>query len=412
MAKSVILLAAGKSSRLWPLNYRHKTMIKIMGKPIVQHVIDELKGQNIEEIIIVSSPRDKGEFEEIGKENEEVNVKVTVQSEPRGMWEAILIGASKSNYDEYIIMNAHQLGVIPILDEIERKNISTDVALSVTKTDKPELFGIVKIVNDKVVDVVEKPPREEAPSDMRIIGVYYFKKKFIEFLESVANEEETEYKLEYALAKYAREKGIDYVSVGYDPLSLRFPWDVFSFQKYIFEKHLKSVVIDYTARVSPWAHIEGPVFIDEGARVLRHTVIKGPAYIGKDVVIGDNTVVRESNLEKNVKVGALFEIARSNMQENSTAHSGYMGDSVIGENTRIGAGFITANVRLDRGNIKVLVKGKKVDSGRRKLGAFVGRNTSIGIHVGIMPGKLIGSNVVIGPGRMIYENVPDDTEVL
>ena len=408
MGKSFILLAAGKSSRFWPLNYRHKTMIKLVGKTIIEHVLDELKSINPKEIIIVTSPRDKADFEKIRKRYTDLEINIGVQDEPRGMWEAILIGSKKSSYDQFIVMNAHQLGVLPVIKKLENVIDKSAATLTVTRTDKPELFGIVEIKNSKIRNVVEKPHRDEAPSDKRIVGVYHFSKEFLDFLEAVSGEEESEYKLEYALAKYARERGLDFIEIDYDPLSLRFPWDLFEFKKYLFSKMITNKKVSMDAKVSKWAHIEGPVIIESEARIFRHTVVKGPTYIGENVIVGDNTIVRESDLENDVKVGALFEIARSIMQPYSTSHSGYIGDSVIGENTKIGAGFITANVRLDRENIKVFVKGKKVDSGLRKLGVMIGRNTNIGIHVGTMPGRLIGSNALVGPGKMVFENVPDE----
>ncbi len=73
---------------------------------------------------------------------------------------------------------------------------------------------------------------------------------------------------------------------------------------------------------------------------------------------------------------------------------------MIGEDCRIGAGFITANRRFDRRNILIEVKGEKVDSGMSSLGVFVGNNVHIGIHAGTMPGTVIGTSVTISPGTI------------
>ena len=104
-----------------------------------------------------------------------------------------------------------------------------------------------------------------------------------------------------------------------------------------------------------------------------------------------------------------MEIKNSLVQEGTHFHSGYLGDSVIGKNCRFGAGFIVANRRIDRGNIKSVVKGEKVDTGLTYLGVIVGDNTRFGIHSGTMPGVLIGSDCLIGPGSLVFENLEDNT---
>ena len=113
------------------------------------------------------------------------------------------------------------------------------------------------------------------------------------------------------------------------------------------------------------------------------------------------------NLEKEVVTGAFFEIKNSLVQEGTHFHSGYIGNSIIGKDCRFGAGFITANKRVDRGNVKSLVKGEKIDTSINCLGVVVGNNTRFGIHCGTMPGILIGSDCMIGPGTLVFENIKD-----
>ena len=126
-------------------------------------------------------------------------------------------------------------------------------------------------------------------------------------------------------------------------------------------------------------------------------------------MVGNNALVRDySVLEDSVIVGANAEVTRSVFLDDVHVHSGFFGDTVLGENTRVGAGTIFANVRLDRKTVKVEINGKKVDSGRKKLGGIVGSNAKIGINCSIMPGKLIGNNAIIGPSTLVDENVPSN----
>ena len=115
-------------------------------------------------------------------------------------------------------------------------------------------------------------------------------------------------------------------------------------------------------------------------------------------------------MEENAIVGANMEIKNSLIMENSTTHSGYIGDSIIGRNCKIAAGFYSANVRLDREFIKSLVKEENVDTGLKYFGAIFGEGTEIGIRASTMPGVIIGRNAVIGPSTVVMQNVPDHTK--
>ncbi|GBC75843.1 Bifunctional protein GlmU [bacterium HR07] len=108
-------------------------------------------------------------------------------------------------------------------------------------------------------------------------------------------------------------------------------------------------------------------------------------------------------------IGAHAEVARSIFQKNCSTHSGYFGDSIFDESVKIGAGTVTANVRNDRNFIRPWVKGARVETGLKKLGAIVGRETHIGICAMLMPGVLIGPRCEIGPGSLVRKNLDADT---
>ena len=93
----------------------------------------------------------------------------------------------------------------------------------------------------------------------------------------------------------------------------------------------------------------------------------------------------------------------------ATSHSGFIGDSIIGNKTKIGGMVCTANVRLDRKKVSAEVKEKKVESLRRHLGTIIGDNVILGAGVVTMPGVIIGNDTLIGPSTTIMENVPDQT---
>jgi bifunctional UDP-N-acetylglucosamine pyrophosphorylase/glucosamine-1-phosphate N-acetyltransferase len=82
-------------------------------------------------------------------------------------------------------------------------------------------------------------------------------------------------------------------------------------------------------------------------------------------------------------------------------------DSILGEDCTVAAGVIFSNFRFDEKEIKVLLKGDLVSTGRNKLGAIVGNKTKIGVNTSLMPGSLIGQESVIGPNVLVKGSIPD-----
>ena len=93
------------------------------------------------------------------------------------------------------------------------------------------------------------------------------------------------------------------------------------------------------------------------------------------------------------------------MDGTNVNHLSYVGDSVIGVNCNLGAGTNLANLRFDDQHVKVTVKGKKVDSGLRKLGAIFGDGVKTGINTSVNPGVKIGNGTFINAGCVIYKDI-------
>ena len=149
--------------------------------------------------------------------------------------------------------------------------------------------------------------------------------------------------------------------------------------------------------------INGTLRIGKGTILKSGTYIEGSVWIGDNCVIGPNAYLRNGTvLCGNNKVGASSEVKNSILMEGAKApHHNYVGDSIIGENCNLGSGTKIANLRLDKNEIVVVHKGKKVNTKRRKLGAIVGDNTKTGINASINSGTILGSNVRIGPNAIV-----------
>ena len=286
----------------------------------------------------------------------------------------------------------------------KQKNSSADLILLGNKTDKPWNYGILELKDDRVLSIVEKPQSEEAPSNIKAIGIYLLPKEFFKYYRRV---KEHTYAYEDALALYMKEKEVRMVETFQETPTLKYPWDLFKVNQLIMDASLQKQKIHKSVKIAKSAIISGPVQIEENTIIFENTVIKGPCYIGKGCMIGNNTLIRRySNLEDGVLIGANAEVTRSIFQSRSHTHAGFFGDSIIGEDVRIGSGTITANARMNRKEINPFVKDKRVETKLTALGAIIGNNTHLGVAVNLMPGILVGADVQIGPNTLVRENVP------
>ena len=408
-----VILAAGESSRFWPLNYQHKTLFKIMGRPLIWWTIDGLRNAGIKNIIIIQGPKKDNEEELKNYNFSGLKISYVIQKEPKGMGNALWQTRSLLK-GQFFVLNAERIDIEEITYNLQLTTYNPKIKtlLFGQKTKNPQLFGIVKLKGDRVLEIVEKPAKGKEPSNVRVVGVYLLEPNFFDYYQKVKKEK---YDFEKALSNYMKKNEVKFVFLKKSKkelFSLKYPWRLFTLEKYLFDKFLKKKIAK-SAKIAKNVVIEGDVYVGERTKIFEGAVIKGPCYIGDNCIIGNNSLIREyTNLENNVLIGAFAEVARSIFQENVHCHSGYFGDSIFGKGCNIGAGTITANVRLDRGEIKTKLKIKneklKIKTGLKSLGVIVGQNTKFGVNVSLMPGVLIGSDCQISPGSVVFENIEDN----
>jgi bifunctional UDP-N-acetylglucosamine pyrophosphorylase/glucosamine-1-phosphate N-acetyltransferase len=400
-----VILAAGESSRFFPLNLKHKCLVKIAGEPIISHTLRSVKRAGITDVIIVRGKN--SEIEDALGNGKKFGIKIryVIQPEPTGAGDAVLIASRLITSDFYLINSNHaEFDQLKRVIDTKRKTNKDPILLGAPGSTKKK-FGALKISGDRVLAVSEKPRSAKNFSNLRIVGVYFLNQDFIDTLKKTPS---THYSLEDALDRHAKEKRLLVAKTSYEILSLKYPWDLLKLKSYILKKQLRH--ISKKASIKKSAQIEGNVVIEEGVNILENAVIKGPCYIGRNVFVGSNTLIRDgSNIEENCVIGAYMEVKNSLILENSKTHSGFIGDSIIGPNTKIGALFSSANVRLDRTNVKSVVKEEKIDTGLRFFGTVIGENVVIGERVSTMPGVIIGNNSSIGPSTTVMHNVGSDT---
>ncbi len=406
-----VIIAAGESSRFWPLNQGHKSQIKLLGKPVIVWTIKGLVENNITDIIVVHGaastlPAELGTGKDFG-----CTIFYVPQEQSLGTGNALwqtrdLIRGS------FLVVWPSKVNTKAMVEEmlLKQQQDGADMVMVGTETKTPWDYGVARLDAGKVKEIVENPIRGKEPSNIKTLGAYFFKQDFFSYYAGLSRHHEADFI--DAINWYLKEKIGSLVMLKGDVPALKYPWELFSVMQTLFESPYFKPGVASSARIGANVIMEGLVCIGENVVIKANTVIEGPAYIGEGCEIGYGNVLRGPvNIEQNVKTGAFCEIKHSIFQEGAHTHSGYFGNSIIGSNCRFGVGFISANKRIDRGAIACEVKGKKLDTKLQAFGFVAGPDARFGIHAGTMPGILVGSGAVVGPGTHVMENVPDNTTV-
>lgn len=260
----------------------------------------------------------------------------------------------------------------------------------------------------RVAGIVEKPQEGSEPSDLVniVAHVHNNPEKLLDILEDVSSDRDDAY--EVALTQLCKE--LNYVAVPYEGQwnAMKYPWHVLDLTERFLAELPDEQNIDKSAEIDSTAVVRGPVVIEEGAKMLPHATVQGPCFIGKGTLIGNNCLVRESIIGENCVIGYNSEVARSNLHSHVWTHSTYLGDSVIGKNVAFGAGSISANFRLDEGEVQSVIKEEKTNAQRNKLGVIVGDNVRAGVHTSFAPGVKIGSGTFINSAISVTKDVENE----
>jgi len=148
-----------------------------------------------------------------------------------------------------------------------------------------------------------------------------------------------------------------------------------------YNKIGEDVWIAKTAKVAPTAYINGPVIIGENAEIRHCAFIRGKAIVGEGAVVGNSTELKNVILFNKVQV----------------PHYNYVGDSILGYKSHMGAGSITSNVKSDKKLVIVKNGKEQIETGIKKFGAMIGDEVEVGCGSILNPGTVIGKNTNIYP---------------
>lgn len=163
--------------------------------------------------------------------------------------------------------------------------------------------------------------------------------------------------------------------------------------KRVYQQKGENIWIAKTAKIADSASITGPCIIGENTEVRHCAFIRGNALVGNDCVVGNSTELKNVVLVGKVQV----------------PHYNYVGDSILGYGSHMGAGSITSNVKSDKTLVTIKTEDTKIDTGLKKFGAILGDYVEVGCGSVLNPGTVVGKKSNIYPLSMVRGYIPSDS---
>jgi len=397
-----IVLAGGIGKNFAPL-VTNKSIFPFFGKPFIAHVLEMIQVAGAKQAIVVCNSRNQETIQKLSSKN--LSVKTVIQDEAIGQADAILLASKLIVSDQrIIIINAVDL-IEPMFLKNFRKRAAGNYAQIVgMKVKEYFLGGYLKVEQDKVVSIVEKPVKGQEPSDIANLFFHYFSKPQDLFaLLSKQNGVDDAY--ERALDEIMKNKEIKFMIYEDYWQKLKQAHHVLDIAQLFLKYKLKNKIAK-TAQIDKSAKIIGPVQIEAGVKILAGAIIKGPAYIGNNVIVGNHSLIRDSIVESGSVIGFGSEIARSYIGPNCKLHHNFIGDSVLEAEVNPSYGTCTANLRFDQAKVKMRLSNGNaedllIETNKDKLGAIMAKGVFLGVNCSILPGITIGTKANAMPGSVI-----------
>jgi len=408
-----VILAGGIGNRVFPLAVNTpKPMFKLLGKPLILFVIETLKEAGLRDLIIVTGHNSE-KIKNYLKNGEKWNVNIRYTYQEKALGQANALETTEDLVeDDFFVINADDVFESSLIKGMmsHYKKTNADIILSCKPVHDTWKWGIIKLKDERVEKIVEKPLKGQEPSNLSVLGVYILKRNIFKYIKKT---KVSDHQYEASIQKIIDDG--DFVTAyrheGFFA-AFKYPWDLFTINEYLMKKNITKPIIEEDVNVSEKAQIEGNVWIRKGVKIFENTIIRGPCYIGSNSFIGNNCLIlNHSSLGDNCVVGFASEVKHSIIGDNCWFHTNYIGNSIISDDCSFGARTVTANLRFDEKTVKLKIDRKEIDSGLSKLGVIMGDECKTGIGSCIMPGIRVGPNSIVGPNVCLYDDLEPNQKI-
>jgi len=399
-----VVLAAGRGTRMRPLTDRRpKPLLPVGDRSLLERVFETARDV-VDEFVVVTGYRGDAIRDGVGESYRGRPIHYVEQAEALGTAHAVA-QAEPVVDDDFLVLN----GDVVVDASLPRALAEAGApAIAATEVEDPRAYGVLSVDDDgSLAGIVEKPA--DPPTDLANVGCYAFEPEVFEYIEDTPESERGEYEITTTIDRLLGDgRRIEVANYGGTWLDVGRPWELLAANELALAEldggseiagaveegvRLRGpVVVEAGARVRSGAYVEGPVLIREGADVGPNAYLRGATVVGPDARVGHSVEVKNSVLMADASVG----------------HLSYVGDSVLGRGVNFGAGTNVANLRHDGENVRLTVKGDRVDTGRRKLGAIVGDGAKTGINAALNAGVKLGAGETTGIGESLTRDRPPE----
>jgi len=395
-----IIVAAGKGTRMYPLGITTpKLLTPIFNRPLIHNFVDILDGF-VDEIVLVL---DNGEFGKrikayIQSLTWPMKISFTMQEEQKGTGHALQMAKDLiPEGEKFLFMYGDDIYTRADIENV----VKYEYAIVGKEVNDPEKWGILQ--QDKeghLVKIIEKP--ETFVGNLANIGIFLLDTDMFAIYNETQPSPRGEMEITDGLTIFAQRKKMKVLAMIGKWIPVGYPWHILDAHDQLIE----TIDFQNEGTIQEGVYIHGRVKLGKGSIIKSGVYIDGDVIIGENTVIGPNAYLRGITvIGDNCKIGNGVEIKNSTLFTGTAVpHLSYIGDSILGHNVNFSGGSITANVRFDKTNVKTLIKGNLVDTGRRKFGTVIGDNAFLGIKTTIYPGRKIGPGMTTLPGEVIRDD--------
>ncbi|PSQ60524.1 glucose-1-phosphate thymidylyltransferase [Halobacteriales archaeon SW_7_71_33] len=387
-----VVLAAGEGTRMRPLTRtRPKPLLPVAGQTLVEHTLEAARMAGASRFVVVSGYRGEEVRSALGDDYGGVPVVYVDQGDPEGTADAVAAARPELADEPFVVLNGDCLYDAPSLAAL----YDAGPAVGAKRVDDPSNYGVLETVDDRVTGVIEKPA--DPPSNLASVGAYVFPATARDWLD-VDPSERGERELTDVLTRVIENAAVTPVPVD-RWLDVGRPWELLAANEW----KLAGLDRDVSGDVADDATVSGRVVVEVGATVESGVVIEGPVLVRSGATVGPNAYVRGSTvLCEDVHVGHAVEVKNSVLFPGAhAAHLSYVGDSVLGAETNLGAGTTVANLRHDEAPVRLTVKDDRVSTGRRKFGVVLGDRAKTAIDTSLNAGVTMGVGATTAPGESV-----------
>ena len=391
-----VILAAGEGKRLRPFTETMpKVMLSVGNKPILEHIFDSLKNTGIGEVIIVVGYK-KEVIMEYFKNYKKIKISYVTQDKQLGTAHALL--QAKNHVKSPFV-------VIPGDNIIDKKSIAnliqdkSEYSMLIKEHSHPSKYGVVFLEKGKLRRIVEKP--SEDIGKFISTGIYKFPKKIFNDIEKISKSGTHSLS---SVVETLVQHGKTINTIKADQwMDIVYPWDILD----VNEAMINNVSSVKSGTIEKQVTIKGNVSIGKDTKIYSGCYIVGPVSIGEGCEIGPNACIFPSTtIGDNSVIHPFTEVKNSVIMKNTRIGSNsFISNSIVAKGTIIGNHFSSTE---GENVVEIEDEFKKL----KNLGAMIGEDCTIGSHVIVDPGIIIGRKCDISPIKHIIKNVSSGSKVM